>query len=219
MKQHVDIGADILSLVEFPYPVVPIVRGHHESWDGSGYPRGLEGARHSDRRAHSVGRRLLRRADLRSAVPPADDRRRGDRDPARAAGQDVRPATSSTRSSASIATSRSAARDAPEHREVMQRVTQSRQDAGAVARSGAGSVRQRAEQPARVRQPVARGVGRRQHGRRARARLASARRRRARRDRRLVRARTAARSTGRRRQLRSGGVVAARHDGRRWATG
>ena len=43
MKQHVDIGADILSLVEFPYPVVPIVRAHHESWNGSGYPRGLKG--------------------------------------------------------------------------------------------------------------------------------------------------------------------------------
>src|SRR4051812_4296908 len=43
MKRHVDVGADILSLVEFPYPVVPIVRAHHESWDGSGYPRGLIG--------------------------------------------------------------------------------------------------------------------------------------------------------------------------------
>jgi putative nucleotidyltransferase with HDIG domain len=43
MKRHVDIGADILSLVEFPYPVVPIVRCHHENWDGSGYPRGVAG--------------------------------------------------------------------------------------------------------------------------------------------------------------------------------
>jgi putative nucleotidyltransferase with HDIG domain len=43
MKLHVDVGADILSLVEFPYPVVPIVRCHHENWDGSGYPRGLSG--------------------------------------------------------------------------------------------------------------------------------------------------------------------------------
>ena len=43
MKLHVDVGADILSLVEFPYPVVPIVRCHHESWDGSGYPRGVSG--------------------------------------------------------------------------------------------------------------------------------------------------------------------------------
>jgi putative nucleotidyltransferase with HDIG domain len=43
MKRHVDVGADILSLVHFPYPVVPIVRAHHENWDGSGYPRGIGG--------------------------------------------------------------------------------------------------------------------------------------------------------------------------------
>src|SRR5262249_50768896 len=43
MKLHVDVGADILSLVEFPYPVVPIVRCHHENWDGSGYPRCVKG--------------------------------------------------------------------------------------------------------------------------------------------------------------------------------
>jgi GAF domain-containing protein len=43
MKRHVDIGADILSLVEFPFPVVPIVRCHHENWDGGGYPRGVKG--------------------------------------------------------------------------------------------------------------------------------------------------------------------------------
>ena len=44
MKLHVDVGADILSAIDFPYPVVPIVRYHHENWDGSGYPRGSEGA-------------------------------------------------------------------------------------------------------------------------------------------------------------------------------
>jgi putative nucleotidyltransferase with HDIG domain len=44
MKRHVDVGADILSLVNFPYPVVPIVRCHHENWDGTGYPRGVSGA-------------------------------------------------------------------------------------------------------------------------------------------------------------------------------
>ncbi len=43
MKLHVDVGGDILSLVEFPYPVVPIVRCHHENWDGTGYPRGVAG--------------------------------------------------------------------------------------------------------------------------------------------------------------------------------
>ena len=43
MKQHARIGADILSEIDFPYPVVPIVRHHHENWDGSGYPDGLAG--------------------------------------------------------------------------------------------------------------------------------------------------------------------------------
>lgn len=43
MKAHVDVGAEILSSIDFPYPVVPIVRGHHENWDGSGYPDGLRG--------------------------------------------------------------------------------------------------------------------------------------------------------------------------------
>ncbi|MDE3156057.1 MAG: diguanylate cyclase, partial [Acidobacteriota bacterium] len=43
MKLHATVGADILSSVEFPFPVVPIVRHHHENWDGSGYPAGLSG--------------------------------------------------------------------------------------------------------------------------------------------------------------------------------
>ena len=43
MKEHAAIGADIIAGVEFPYPVAPIVRHHHENWDGSGYPDGLRG--------------------------------------------------------------------------------------------------------------------------------------------------------------------------------
>jgi putative nucleotidyltransferase with HDIG domain len=43
MKLHSKIGADILSPIGFPFPVVPIVRHHHENWDGSGYPDGLSG--------------------------------------------------------------------------------------------------------------------------------------------------------------------------------
>ena len=43
MKLHAAAGADILSAISFPYPVVPIVRHHHENWDGSGYPDGLRG--------------------------------------------------------------------------------------------------------------------------------------------------------------------------------
>ena len=43
MKRHAPIGAEILSSIEFPYPVVPIVRHHHENWDGTGYPDKLKG--------------------------------------------------------------------------------------------------------------------------------------------------------------------------------
>jgi len=43
MKLHSSIGAQILSSIDFPYPVVPIVRHHHENWDGSGYPDELAG--------------------------------------------------------------------------------------------------------------------------------------------------------------------------------
>src|SRR2546427_2716792 len=43
MKVHAAVGADILKSIDFPYPVEPIVRHHHESWDGSGYPQGLRG--------------------------------------------------------------------------------------------------------------------------------------------------------------------------------
>jgi putative nucleotidyltransferase with HDIG domain len=43
MKQHADIGADLLSSITFPYPVIPIVRHHHEQWNGKGYPAGLVG--------------------------------------------------------------------------------------------------------------------------------------------------------------------------------
>ncbi|MEK6320139.1 MAG: HD domain-containing phosphohydrolase [Acidobacteriota bacterium] len=43
MKVHTIVGAEILSRVAFPYPVVPVVRHHHERWDGRGYPDGLRG--------------------------------------------------------------------------------------------------------------------------------------------------------------------------------
>jgi diguanylate cyclase (GGDEF)-like protein/putative nucleotidyltransferase with HDIG domain len=43
MKIHTVVGAEILERVAFPYPVAPIVRSHHERWDGTGYPDGLKG--------------------------------------------------------------------------------------------------------------------------------------------------------------------------------
>lgn len=43
IKIHPIVGAKIVESVSFPYPVAPIVRHHHERWDGSGYPSGLKG--------------------------------------------------------------------------------------------------------------------------------------------------------------------------------
>ena len=43
MKIHPLVGSEILQRVAFPYPVAPIVRSHHERWDGTGYPDGLKG--------------------------------------------------------------------------------------------------------------------------------------------------------------------------------
>ncbi|MGZ6057497.1 MAG: bifunctional diguanylate cyclase/phosphohydrolase, partial [Isosphaeraceae bacterium] len=42
VKIHPIVGAEILERAAFPYPVAPIVRSHHEKWDGSGYPDGLK---------------------------------------------------------------------------------------------------------------------------------------------------------------------------------
>src|SRR5215469_12329986 len=66
MKIHPIIGAEILEQVEFPYPVVPIVRAHHEKWDGSGYPNGLKGEE------IPIGARILAAVDCLDAL--ASDR-------------------------------------------------------------------------------------------------------------------------------------------------
>ncbi len=66
MKIHPIVGAEILEQVDFPYPVVPIVRAHHEKWDGSGYPHGLAGE------AIPIGARILAAVDCLDAL--ASDR-------------------------------------------------------------------------------------------------------------------------------------------------
>ncbi len=66
MKIHTIVGAEILERVRFPYPVVPIVRAHHEKWDGSGYPYGLKGAE------IPIGARILSAVDYLDAL--ASDR-------------------------------------------------------------------------------------------------------------------------------------------------
>jgi putative nucleotidyltransferase with HDIG domain len=62
IKEHTTIGAKILSNVEFPYPVVPIVRSHHENWDGTGYPDGLAGE------SIPIGARILAVVDCFDAL-------------------------------------------------------------------------------------------------------------------------------------------------------
>jgi putative nucleotidyltransferase with HDIG domain len=62
MKIHPVVGADILERVRFPYPVVPIVRGHHESWDGNGYPDGLKAEE------IPIGARILTAVDCLDAL-------------------------------------------------------------------------------------------------------------------------------------------------------
>jgi diguanylate cyclase (GGDEF)-like protein/putative nucleotidyltransferase with HDIG domain len=43
MAIHPQVGAEILSAVDFPFPVADLVLCHHENWDGTGYPRRLKG--------------------------------------------------------------------------------------------------------------------------------------------------------------------------------
>ena len=43
VRRHPEAGVEMLADVEFPWDVSPMVRGHHERWDGRGYPDGLAG--------------------------------------------------------------------------------------------------------------------------------------------------------------------------------
>lgn len=62
MKIHPVVGAEIVEQVRFPYPVAPIVRAHHEKWDGTGYPDGLKGDQ------IPLGARILAAVDCLDAI-------------------------------------------------------------------------------------------------------------------------------------------------------
>ncbi len=66
MKTHTIVGAELVEQIRFPYPVAPIVRAHHEKWNGTGYPDGLAGD------AIPIGARILSAVDCLDAL--ASDR-------------------------------------------------------------------------------------------------------------------------------------------------
>lgn len=66
MKTHTVVGAELVERIRFPYSVAPLVRGHHEKWNGTGYPDGLKGEE------IPMGARILAAVDTLDAL--ASDR-------------------------------------------------------------------------------------------------------------------------------------------------
>jgi len=62
MKIHALAGHEIVEQIQFPFPVAKYVRGHHERWDGRGYPDGLKGE------GIPLGARILAIADAFDAM-------------------------------------------------------------------------------------------------------------------------------------------------------
>jgi putative nucleotidyltransferase with HDIG domain len=62
VRQHPEAGERMLADVQFPWDVSPMVRSHHERWDGKGYPDGLS------RDAIPLAARILCVADVYDAL-------------------------------------------------------------------------------------------------------------------------------------------------------
>jgi HD-GYP domain-containing protein (c-di-GMP phosphodiesterase class II) len=65
MERHTIIGDEILANFPFPWEIRPMVRSHHERWDGCGYPDGISG------NAIPITARILRIADIFDALTTA----------------------------------------------------------------------------------------------------------------------------------------------------
>jgi HD-GYP domain-containing protein (c-di-GMP phosphodiesterase class II) len=78
VKEHPVIGERIISPVEFLQAARPIIRNHHERWDGRGYPDGLRGEE------IPLGARIVAIADFYDAMLEDRPYRRG-LDPAKVA--------------------------------------------------------------------------------------------------------------------------------------
>jgi putative nucleotidyltransferase with HDIG domain len=70
MERHTVIGDEMLAPVEFPWDIRPMVRSHHERWDGRGYPDRLVAE------AIPYSARILRIADVFDALTTARSYRR-----------------------------------------------------------------------------------------------------------------------------------------------
>jgi putative nucleotidyltransferase with HDIG domain len=70
MERHTVIGDEMLAPVEFPWDIRPMVRSHHERWDGRGYPDRLAAE------AIPYSARILRIADVFDALTTARSYRR-----------------------------------------------------------------------------------------------------------------------------------------------
>jgi diguanylate cyclase (GGDEF)-like protein/putative nucleotidyltransferase with HDIG domain len=62
VKRHPIVGAEIVEGLPFQHALAPIIRYHHERWDGGGYPDGLEGSE------IPLGARILAAVDCYDAL-------------------------------------------------------------------------------------------------------------------------------------------------------
>ncbi|MCX5702165.1 MAG: diguanylate cyclase [Candidatus Omnitrophica bacterium] len=62
IKAHPQIGADIIRPIQFMQSVIPLIRHHHERWDGRGYPAELKG------KEIPIGARIIAVADAYQAL-------------------------------------------------------------------------------------------------------------------------------------------------------
>lgn len=71
MKRHPEAGEELLANIEFPWDIRPMVRNHHERWDGCGYPDALSGE------SIPISARILCVADVYDALTTTRSYRSG----------------------------------------------------------------------------------------------------------------------------------------------
>ena len=71
MKRHPEAGVELLADIDFPWDIRPMVRNHHERWDGCGYPDALAG------KSIPMSARILCVADVYDALTTTRSYRSG----------------------------------------------------------------------------------------------------------------------------------------------